>query len=98
MPSKAELNRAARWFRREMSKRRDPFSHPSHLAAKILKEADEKFSLGSFGVEGWANDTRSGVQYLNFGDTYSPTLVVCCTRYTWRCHVAMGGWGPYAGG
>lgn len=93
------LQKAAKWVRTQMTKRRDPYSHPSHLAAKLLEEADEKFDLQSFGVEGWSNDVGSrSVQYLNFGDTYLPTIVAVSSRSGARIHYAAGGWGPYAGG
>ena len=97
-PDDATFKKATNWVRAQMSKRRDPHAHPSHLAAEVLAEADEKFKLDSFGVEGWATSTQSGVQYLNFGDTYSPTIVVRCTRSGCRVSYAAGGWGPYAGG
>lgn len=97
MQDTENLKRAARWVRRQLTKRRDPYSHPSHLAAVILKEAEEKFGLESFGVEGWADSVGSkGVQYLNFGDPYSPTIVVRSWPHHCLVSFAGGGWEPYA--
>jgi hypothetical protein len=89
------LKRAIAWVRREMIKRtKEDHSHPSHIAAKVLNEADERFALGSCGVEGWITGTQNGVQYLNFGDPYVPTLVVRTYGHNYRCSV--GGWASYA--
>lgn len=91
------LEKAARWVREQIRKRHDGFSHPSHLAAKVLEEADEKFQLESFGVEGWCNDVgTNGVQYLNFGDPYVPTVIIKTKPFDYSVHLARGGWGPYA--
>ena len=94
-PSKEKLQQAAKWVRRELTKRADS-SHPSHLAAKVLEEADEKFQLGSFGVEGWAKSPSRGYQYLNYGDPYDATIVVRSNPTQSTVHVALGGWAPYA--
>lgn len=70
------LKKAQKWCKREFAKRRVPGQHPSFVASEILKEADERFNLGGYGVEGWCNDVGSkGVDYINFGDVYSLTLV-----------------------
>jgi hypothetical protein len=94
-PSKEKLQEAAKWIRRELTKRADS-GHPSHLAAKVLEEADEKFDLGSFGVEGWAKSPSVGYQYLNYGDSYDPTIIVRSNRTEARVSVALGGWASYA--
>jgi hypothetical protein len=94
-PSKEKLQQAAKWIRRELTKR-DDSSHPSHLANKVLEEADEKFGLGSFGVEGWAKSPSIGYQYLNYGDSYDPTIVVRSNPTRATVFVALGGWASYA--
>lgn len=94
-PSKERLQQAAKWIRRELTKRADG-SHPSHLAAKVLEEADEKFKLGSFGVEGWAKSPSLGYQYLNYGDSYDPTIIVRSNPTRATVIVALGGWASYA--
>lgn len=91
-PTKETLKKAARWIRRELTKRADG-SHPSHLAARILAEADERFALASFGVEGWAKSPQTGVQYLNYGDPYDATIVVRSNATRATVHVAVGGVG-----
>ncbi|HSX23309.1 MAG TPA: hypothetical protein VLE97_11100 [Gaiellaceae bacterium] len=96
-PSKEKLQQAAKWVRRELTKR-DDGSHPSHLASKVLEEADEKFALGSYGVEGWSKSPRFGYQYLNYGDPYDPTIVVRSNPTRATVIVALGGWASYAGG
>jgi len=95
-PTKEKLQQAAKWIRRELSKRSDG-SHPSHLAAKVLEEADAKFKLGSFGVEGWAKSPSRGYQYLNYGDPYDSTIVVRANPTKATVFVALGGWASYAG-
>ena len=95
-PSKEQFQEAAKWIRRELNKRADG-SHPSHLAAKVLEEADEKFKLGSFGVEGWAKSSSLGYQYLNYGDPYDATIVVRSGPHQAAVFVALGGWASYAG-
>lgn len=95
-PSKEKLQQAAKWIRREITKR-DDGSHPSHLASKVLEEADDKFGLGSYGVEGWAKSPRLGYQYLNYGDPYDPTIVVRSNPTQATVFVALGGWASYAG-
>jgi hypothetical protein len=94
-PSKEKLQQAAKWIRRELTKRADR-SHPSHLASRVLEEADEKFQLGSFGVEGWAKSPSIGYQYLNYGDSYDPTIVVRSNPTRATVIVALGGWASYA--
>jgi hypothetical protein len=96
MPSKEQLVEAANWIRKQMRDRPTNL-HPSFPARKALHEADVKFKLGSFGVEGWSNETGSGgVQYLNYGDPYEPTIVIRTSPHAASVHVAMNGWAPYA--
>jgi hypothetical protein len=96
VPLEEKLRQAAKWIRRELSKRADS-SHPSHLANKVLEEADKKFKLESFGVEGWAKTPSIGYQYLNYGDPYDATIVVRSSPTRATVHVALSGWAPYAG-
>jgi len=57
---------------------------------------DERFDLESFGVEGWWTSQHAGVQYLNFGDAYVPTIVVRSFTTGYACSLARGGWSAYA--
>jgi hypothetical protein len=91
----AKLRKAAEWIRRELNRRADR-RHPSFLAAELLEEADEKFGLRSFGVEGWAKSPSTGYQYLNYGDPYDPTIVIRSTPTRATVYVAMGGWASFA--
>lgn len=95
--TKEKLQQAAKWIRRELTKRADG-SHPSHLARKVLEEADKKFALNSYGVEGWANSPSVGFEYLNYGDPYDSTIVVRSNPTRATVHVALGGWASYAPG
>lgn len=95
-PTKEKFQQAAKWIRRELTKR-DDGSHPSHLAAKVLEEANQKFGLGSYGVEGWAKSPHLGYQYLNYGDPYDATIVVRSNPTRATVIVALGGWASYAG-
>jgi hypothetical protein len=64
---------ASDYFRKH---RHDPenFGHPSHLAAKALKAADDKFSIG-YGVEGFAVGDNDSISYINTGDSYGYTVL-----------------------
>jgi len=97
-PSTESLKQARQWAVKEFKRRnKEARNHPSFLVDKILEEADAKFVLGSYGVEGWSGTSgRNGVQYLNFGDPYSSTIVVHTTPFTARFTLALGGWAPYA--
>lgn len=96
-PDKAQFERAVRWCRAEFNKRWDGWEHPSHLADKLLEEADKKFELRSYGVEGQSNSTgRSGFSYLNYGDPYIPTIVARTSPTKVSFHYASG-WASYAG-
>lgn len=91
------LRQAQRWMRRQLTRRADG-THPSHLAAIVLAEADQRFALQSCGVEGHAFTPSRGFQYLNYGDPYDPTIVIVTTRTAARVYLARGGWAPYAKG
>jgi hypothetical protein len=91
------LRLARDWASRQYSRRsRDDRRHPSFLADEILLEADEKFGLDSYGVEGWARSPTKGVSYLKFGDSYDPTIVVQTSSTGARFFLAIGGWAAYA--
>lgn len=93
-----KLRKARDWCANEFAKRDKKGLHPSFLVAELLKEADQKFELGGFGVEGWSTHIQgtTGVSYLNFGDPYICTLFVWTRPDGARFHVAEGGWAPYA--
>lgn len=92
-PSAETLKKARLWCARQFSKRYNRLTHASHLASEILKEADERFKLESFGVEGFCDQVgASGCDYLNMGDSYTQTLYVKTNRYAARFSV-----GCYAG-
>lgn len=94
-----KLKRARAWCARQYQKRREDrrYEHPSFLAKEVLEEADKKFALESFGAEGWADEANgrydTGVNYLNFGDTYTPTVAVTTTRNSCTFRFLGGGWG-----
>lgn len=93
------MKKAVSWIRKEMNTRWDRFSHPSHIGTKILEEANRKFNLESFGVEGWASKEdggRTGVSYLNYGDPYYPTIGLRSWPNKFTVGYAGGGWSSYA--
>jgi len=97
MPTKDQLQKAAQWCAAEFKKRRNENEHASFLASKLLEEASARFELSDFGVEGWAtSEGRTGISYLNFGDTYAPTIVVRTTAQQASFRYSPGGWGGYA--
>jgi hypothetical protein len=95
-PSVEMLRRARTWCARQFSARyswRD--GHASHLACQILREADEKFALESFGDEGFCDEIGSeGVSYLNMGDTY--TLTLCVETSARSAKFLVSSWGAIA--
>lgn len=91
------LRAAAWWVRREMRRREVPGEHPSHLAATLLREAEQRYELETCGVEGWTCRARrygsAGVSYLNAGDPYVPTLYVWSdSSSSWRVGVTAWEW------
>lgn len=84
------LQKAVKWCRREYSKRRETeHCHCSHTAVEVMQEAEKKFDLGTFGVEGWGDECgRDGVSYLNSGDPYDTTIVfhTWTERFYVRCY------------
>ena len=88
------LQRARRWCAHQYSQRRaDRFGeHPSHLASEILTEAESRYDLDTFGVEGFCSDCgRCGCSYLNAGDTYDETILFFSETERFR----LGCWGDY---
>ena len=94
------LNSARRYARKMFNKLREDQKwdgHASHAAAEALRLTEEKFDLGTFGVEGFCdqNDTRGGgFSYLNTGDTYGRTVGVYTHYNTVRFVVTT--WGDVA--
>lgn len=97
-PDDQTFERARRWCAAQFAKRYPDrrYEHASFLASEILKECDTWFALDSFGVEGWATSTETGVEYLNFGDSYHPTVLVRTRRDGVSFHFARGGWAEFA--
>lgn len=95
-PSVETLKKARLWCARQFSKRyswRD--GHASHLACQILREAEEKFTLETFGDEGWCDEFGSeGVSYLNTGDPY--TLTLCVETSARSAKFSVSSWGDIA--
>lgn len=93
--STENLKKARAWCARQYAKRRRNYEHPSHVADEILREAAERFDLGTFGVEGWSDDSgRKGVSYLNAGDSYAMTIV--CLTDVGSCQFRIGCWADFA--
>ena len=70
---RSRLERACAWCEEQLVLRRpDYWAHSSHLISEILEEADSKFVLESYGVEGMI---APDLMYLNAGDTYTQTLL-----------------------
>lgn len=61
----------------------DFLHHRSFLAEEVLTEAEKMFSLPSYGVEGWARSQHDGVQYIDMGDPYTQTIVICA-GHSWH--------------
>jgi hypothetical protein len=96
-PSAVQLDDAMRWCVKQMHERRVPGQHPSHMLSTILKEADAKFALDSFGVEGFCSPSGdNGVSYLNMGDSYSTTLVAVAYGRTGDWNIEVKPWADYA--
>lgn len=78
------------------------YGHPSHNATKALVAAEHHFDLPTYGVEGWAVDSRHGVSYLNTGDLYDLTVVLRSSptkvRFSVECPANIiergGKWAP----
>lgn len=92
--TREELNHLRGWCQRRYKKLRPAhYGHPSHLAGDILQEALRQFpavAAAAFGVEGWCDAVgEDGVQYLNLGETYEPT--VCFRSDTERFFVSAWG-------
>jgi hypothetical protein len=69
--------------------------HAGHAAAEALRRTEEKFSLDTFGVEGFCDPAgNQGFSYLNTGETYDLTLGVYTTYSTAR--FVLTSWGDVA--
>lgn len=89
---KNPLRAAREWAVRSFAERHNWRRHPSHLAARILEEAAEKFDIDHYGVEGFSDEFGNhGVSYLNMGDPYITTLLVRTSPSTAR--FSVGAWG-----
>lgn len=90
------LETAINWCRQEYARRRqDEHCHCSHTAAEVMRDAEKRFNLGTFGVEGFSLSPDSGVQYLNAGDTYARTILFRSASLNvgrW----SLGSWGGIA--
>lgn len=90
------MEKAIAWCRREYLKRRkETHFHCSHTAAEVMADAEKRFDLGTFGVEGFAINSDAGLQYLNTGDTYARTILFrasSCNFGRW----SLGSWGDVA--
>lgn len=94
--SKDPLTRAYNWARREYARRRMVEDlHCSHTAADVMAEAEKRYQLGTFGVEGFAINMDSGVEYLNTGDSYGRTILFR-SRSRWIGRWSLGAWGDIA--
>jgi hypothetical protein len=95
-----QLQAARSWCASQFKKRYNTkMGHASFLAATILKEASEKFKLADCGVEGWTYGIgRTGVQYLNYGDSYTPTIYVRSNETGASFCFGRNGWAPLVGG
>lgn len=93
---KTELDRAYSWARREYAHRRQIEScHCSHTAAAVMEDAEKRYKLGTFGVDGFSVNMDSGIQYLNTGDPYDVTILFRAkSRNEGRW--SLGAWGDIA--
>lgn len=92
------LEHAYDWARREYSRRMqadDCATHCSRIAAEVMAEAEKRYQLDTYGVEGFAINPQSGIQYLNTGDPYGRTIVFRAKSRNaglWN----LGSWGDMA--
>lgn len=74
--SELKIHLACAWLNQTIESRMEPGIHVSHTADDLLHEANEKFELDfCCGTEGWSLGTKSGVSYLNGGDSYTLTIM-----------------------
>lgn len=63
--------------------------HASVIAEEMLKIAESRYKLETFGTEGWSLDCgKRGVNYLNTGDSYIPTIFALATFNTIEFKIA----------
>ena len=54
---------------------KEPYRHASFIAHEMLKDIEQIFNIETYGIEGWsAENGNKGVNYLNNGDPYVPTI------------------------
>lgn len=93
---KTDLERAIGYCRRQYALRIGGHNaHCSFLAAEIMQEAEKRFNLPTYGVEGFAINMDSGVEYLNTGDSYGRTILFR-SRSRWIGRWSLGAWGDIA--
>lgn len=90
------LVRARRYARRTFNRLSESWeyrnAHASHAASKALELAAERFGFG-YGVEGYSDESgRTGVEYVNAGDSYDLTLCCKSDRYRVRFFIASFAW------
>jgi hypothetical protein len=76
------------WAKRRFDELWDGDSHPSHAAHQALEDTVEHFKLGC-DVQGECTDPvmgRTGVSYINTGDSYDCTVYVYCRPQGARFH------------
>lgn len=97
-PEEAKLRAARAWCAAQFKARYNSGAHASFLAGAILEEASKRYKLADYGVEGWAHEGgRTGVQYLNYGDPYAPTIYVRSGPSSASFHFSRNGWSSAAG-
>ncbi len=97
-PEEIKLRAAREWCAAQFKARYNSGAHASFLAGTILEEASKRYKLADYGVEGWAhNFGRTGVQYLNYGDPYTPTIYVRSGPYSASFYFSRNGWASAAG-
>lgn len=97
-PEEVKLRAARAWCAAQFKARYNSAAHASFLAGTILEEASRRYKLADYGVEGWAHNCgRTGVQYLNYGDPYIPTIYVRSGPSHASFYFGRGGWASAAG-
>jgi glycogen synthase len=69
--------------------------HRSFYACEAMEAVEASMSLPTHGVEGWSRGVsgRTGVEYLNTGDSYGTTIV--CVSGPNRATFRVGCWADY---
>lgn len=96
-PEEVKLRAARGWCAAQFKARYNSVAHASFLAGTILEEASRRYKLADYGVEGWADPGgRTGIQYLNYGDPYVPTIYVRGGSRSATFHFGRGVWASLA--